>query len=538
MRIGNEMAPRPRQQRGKARALKYAVKVRNVVMSVGSGMLLGAGFAPLGWWPATIIGVALFLHILTGVSWRGAAWRGYLAGLGLNLVTLSWIGVLGSFVAVGLIAVMSLWLAAFGILVSLLRQLRAWPLLIPASWVSLELAMSHVPFGGFPWNRLAYTAVDQPLSGWFAVIGATGVSFLVALCGSLLLLAVEQRHTRRAWIAGGLLAALLLGSGTLHWLPTAPAGETLTVGYIQGGVNRAEKGTGTYARSVTNNALSETVFLLAQARTSGEPELDFVVWPENATDTDPATDPRARSIIETATQLTQAPILVGAVTDGPVADSRQTTGIWWDPAAGPGATYHKRNLVPFGEWIPFRDFLLPRFPILRQIGRQSIPGEGPGVMAAPLEGLPDLKLGNVICFELAWDETVYDTVRHGGQVLVSQSNTNTYLGTGESPQQLVMNRVRAMELGREFVAVTLNGRSGLIDAHGRVLQPTQEFTAASRIVQVGLRSNVTLPVVLGPWPGYLATAVWLLAVGWLAVRRWTPARLVVRNTPAEREGST
>ncbi len=506
-------------------SLYFATRLKYALLSLGSGLLLGLGFAPLGWWPATILGIALFIRALNTVFWRRAAWRGYLAGVGLNLVTLSWVGVLGSFVAVGLIAVMSLWFAAFGILVSLLRQVRAWPLLIPAGWVSLEFAMSHVPFGGFPWNRLAYTAVDQPLSGWFSLIGATGVSFLVALCGSLLLLVIERRYSRRRWAYGGVLAVLLLGSGALHWLPAEPAGEMLSVGFIQGGVNRAEKGTATYARSVTGNALSETVFLLAHARTSGAPDLDFVVWPENATDTDPNTDPRAHGVVAAAVRITQVPILVGAVTEGPLPDTRQTTGIWWDPVTGPGDVYHKRNLVPFGEWIPFRDFLLPRFPILRQIGRQSIPGEGPGVMAAPLEGLPDLKLGNVICFELAWDETVYDTVRYGGQVLVSQSNTNTYIGTGESPQQLVMNRVRAMELGREFVAVTLNGRSGLIDTHGRVMQPTQEFTAASRIVQVGLRSNVNLPVLMGPWPSYVATLVWVVALVWLALRRWAAARL-------------
>ena len=85
---------------------------------------------------------------------------------------------------------------------------------------------------------------------------------------------------------------------------------------VQPGVNKAEKGTGSYARSVTNNALSETVFALATARTDGE-QPDFVLWPENATDVDPMADATTRGLVELSTRLAGVPVFVGAVTDGP-----------------------------------------------------------------------------------------------------------------------------------------------------------------------------------------------------------------------------
>ena len=280
---------------------------------------------------------------------------------------------------------------------------------------------------------------------------------------------------------------------------------------VQPNVNRVEKGTGSYARSVTNNALSETIHAVAEARAGGK-RVSFVLWPENATDVDPILDAETRGLVETAAAIADIPIFVGAVTEGPVPDSRQTTSLWWDPETGPGEAYHKRDLVPFGEWIPFRDFLLPRMPILKQIGRQSIPGEEPGVITGPVEGFPDLQVGTIICFELAYDDTSYDVVRHGAQVVVSQSNTNTYGGTFQVHQQLTINRVRAMELGREIAASTLNSVSSLIDAKGRVVDPTAEFTADTRIFEMGLRDNVNLSVRVAPILSWAALIVTLGAV--------------------------
>ena len=280
---------------------------------------------------------------------------------------------------------------------------------------------------------------------------------------------------------------------------------------VQGNVNRYLHGTPSYAQSVTDNMLSETVFLLAANRAGGEPPLDFVLWPENATDVDPLVEPETRRLVENAVALAGVPIFVGAVMDGPDPEStRQTAGIWWHPDTGAGDRYNKRNLVPFGEYIPFRDFLLPRLPVLEQIGRQSIPGTEPGVLAAPTAAYEDMQLGNIICFELAWDETAYDTVRGGADIIVSQSNTNTYGGTFEVPQQLVLNRIRAMELGREVLVSTLNSVSGLVDATGSFRESTEEFTAANRTFTVPLRTNVTLAVTLSPWLGWVLA---LLGVG-------------------------
>ena len=479
------------------------------VLAVATGLLLGAGQAPLGVWPATIVGVGLFVWLLIGLRTRWAFACGMVVGLAHNTLTISWVSVLGVWVGVALVVFMSLWWALLGVLVARMTRLSAWPVLVPAAWVAIEFGSGKIPFGGFPWTRLAYTAVDQPMSGFLAWGGVTGVSYLLALVGCLGLWAVLDARIRLKAIAAAL--AIFLIGGLLNLVPLHTSEQSLTVAMVQPNVNRDEKGTHTYARSVTNNALSETIFATALARTSGT-DLDYVLWPENATDVDPTSDAATGRLVELSTRIAEVPIFVGAVTDGAEPDTRQTTSIWWDPVTGPGNEYHKRNLVPFGEYIPFRVQLLPLLPILKQVGRDSIPGEGAGIVEGSAGPYRTLRIGTIICFELAYDDTVYDLIRGGAEVVVSQSNTNTYAGTFEPYQQLVLNRIRAMETGREILASTLNSYSAVIDAKGRVVEHTEELEAATLIATVPLRYNTNVSVRLSPWLSWLAVAATAVAV--------------------------
>ncbi|GAA4902202.1 apolipoprotein N-acyltransferase [Tessaracoccus lubricantis] len=500
---------------------------RSLLLAGCTGLLIGAGQAPMGVWPATVTGLALFTWLVAGRRPGSAFAHGVLVGLAMNALTVSWVSVLGAWVGVALVVFLSLWWGLLALVVSRLVRLRFWPLLVPAAWVAMEFASGRIPFGGFSWTRLGFTVIDQPMSGWLGFVGVTGASYLVALVANALLFALLDRR-RRVRVLAGTVAIFVVG-GLLNLAPHAEPETKMTIAVVQPNVNREEHGTASYARSVTNNALSETVFALAEARTNGGPAPDFVLWPENATDVDPIDDPVTRRMVEVAALLAEVPIFVGAVMNGPEPDTRQTSSLWWDPLDGPGDIYHKRDLVPFGEWIPFRDVLLPRLPILKQIGRQSVPGEGPGVVAAPIAENPHLLVGTIICFELAYDDTSYDAVRGGGEVIVSQSNTNTYGGTFQPAQQLVINRVRAMETGREIVVSTLNALTGLVDTRGRVHGLTQEFDAAHRIVEVPLRFNVSLPVRIGSAPAWAALAITLGALAYALLRREPGAGSIARN---------
>ena len=183
---------------------------------------------------------------------------------------------------------------------------------------------------------------------------------------------------------------------------------------------------------------------------------------------------------------------------GPGADERQTAALWWDPDRGVLARYEKQNLVPFGEWIPFRAQLLPLIPLLQQVGAQSVPGTRPGVLDVAVAGRP-IKIGDVICFELAYDQTIYRALRGGAQIMMVQSNNATYGGTGQIEQQFAITRARAMESRREIAVATTNSVSGFITRDGGVAIRTQEFTAQSMVVEMPLRSALTPAILLAPW---------------------------------------
>lgn len=485
----------------------------SLLLALLSGLLIGLGQAPWQVWPATMVGLAMFTWLVAGRQLRGALGLGFLSGVAMHTLTVGWIDVLGIGVAAGLIGYSSLWYALAAVLIALVTRLRGWPIWVAAVWVGIEWCSGRWPFGGFAWTRLAFTTLDQPMSNLLPYLGAGGVGLTVAWLSQLLL-------SKRLVRALATIALVFAVGSVLRFVPLPPAEQHVTVANVQPNVNRHEYGGPYYARAVTNNALSSTVLAMAEARAQGR-EVDFVLWPESAVDIDPLRDETSQRQVDLATKLAAAPVLVGAVTlpDDP-PDHRQTSGIWWDPTTGPGDRYHKRNLVPFGEWIPYRDLLLPLVPLLEQTGRQSWPGEGAGTIEAPVARYPSLVVGDIICFELAYDDTVYDVVRAGAQVVVSQSNENTYAGTPQVPQQLAMNRVRAIELRREIVVSTLNSISATVDARGEVLRATDEFTGDARITEVPLRYRVTPATTVGPALSLLGTvAAVLAAVGGVVVGR-------------------
>jgi len=519
-----------------------------LLAAVLAGLCVGFAFQPYALWPLTFVGVAALTVVSHGTRPRRAFLVGYVFGLAMLTVAIGWVRVIvggGAVAYLGVIGLVGFEALAFGLLsvaITLVGRLPGWPVMAAAAWTGVEYVYSRYPFGGFGWTRIAYTAVGTPFDGLLPMIGVAGLSFTVALLAQTvawLVLRLIAARTLSAPRTGGPVLRLLVaplalwvglvgaGFGLRQWNPDPQGGtgETAHVGIVQGNVPGKGIDAMGRMRTVTANHVAETEKLIGQVDEGRYAKPDFILWPENSTDIDPTADPITADQVETAAVAAGKPIFVGAVMNGPGPDERQTSGLWWDPKRGIIARYDKRNLVPFGEWIPFRKQLLPHFPILQLVGPQSVPGTKPGAIKVPItlgsDAVHQVVVGDAICFELAYDDTIYDVINSGAALFMVQSNNATYTGTGQVAQQFAITRARAMETRREIAVATTNGVSGFIGRDGRVEWQTKERTAAATVVNMPLRTAITPAVRVAPWldRGLAAAALVCCVAGVIVGRR-------------------
>ena len=454
------------------------------------GLLLQVAFPPAGWWPLTAPAVALLVAACRALTVRWSALAGLLFGLAFFLPHLHWTGaVAGSGAWVALAVLQSGFLAALGAAMSAVARLPGWPVWMATLWVGEEALRSRQPFGGFPWGRLAFSQPDTPLTPLASIGGAPLVTFAVALLGALLVSAAGGR--RQALTAVAVALGLVTGPALV---PGPDEATTTRVAVVQGNVPRLGLSAFAQRAAVLANHVAATRQLAADVRAGRTARPDLVIWPENASDLDPYTDPFAARQIDEAVRDIGVPVLVGAVLQGP-GDRLRNAGIVWDPASGPGETYLKQHLVPFGEYVPLRRLARTVTDKVDLVPRDFLPGERPGVLQ-----VGPVLLGDVICFEVAYDSLVRKVVTGGGRLLVVQTNNATFGRGGETEQQLAMGRLRAVEHGRSLLVAATSGISAVIGPDGAITQQSGIFTREVLVAEVPVREGFTVATRLGGLP--------------------------------------
>jgi apolipoprotein N-acyltransferase len=477
--------------------------------ALACGVALAAAFPPVGAWPLAVLAVAVLTLVVGGCRMRRAAWLGFLCGLTSFGTLLIWLRVVGIDLWLLLSVVLSLYTAGLACALAAVSRLRAWPLWSACLWVAEEAVRDRLPFGGFPWGRLAFSQSATPFTSYAALGGAPAVTFATVLVAALLAYAVLQIRRRRGRSAIGMLLAgtvMLLGSLVPLLLGGQPGGRQVSVAVVQGNVPRAGLDFLGQRRAVLDNHVRQSERLATEVAAGRLSRPDLVIWPENSSDIDPYANPDARAAIDAAVGGLGVPTLVGALVLGPDEAHVMNQGIVWDPVYGPGTAYTKRHPVPFGEYVPLRALITPYFSRLERIPRDFYRGDVPGVLQ-----VGPARIGDVICFEIAYDHLVRDAVTSGGQILAVQTNNATFGRSGESAQQLAMSRLRAVEHGRAVLVAATSGISAVVAPDGTVMGRTRQFTPAVLMVKVPLRESITLADRVGAVPEWLLTMVGVLA---------------------------
>jgi apolipoprotein N-acyltransferase len=489
-------------------AREPAFAARWAALAAVAGGLVGVlAFPRFGIWPAAFVSVALLSFAVDGRRARRGAWLGYLYGVAFMVPLLSWTGIyVGPVPWLILALAEAAFFAVLGAVLPVLSRLPAGPVWVGAAWVLQEALRDRLPFGGFPWGRLAFSQAASPVR-WFAALGgAPLVSFVVAVAGgglALVLRALWPVRIRLLAAGAAIVVAAPLFGLVLSWpLDPGRAAKTETIAVIQGGLPDLGLGFEARAEQVLDNHIKQTRKLADEVKAGTVARPDLVLWPENSSDVDPFQNPAAYAKIDAAVRAIGAPVLVGAILQGPGPTHRRNVGILWSPTSGPGASYTKRHPVPFAEYIPLRSIAEWVSSDAKTVTQDMVAGSGNGL----LRGGP-MPLGDVICFEVAYDALVRSSVAAGAQLLVVQTNNATFGHTAETYQQLAMSQLRAVETGRTVVQAATTGKSAVIAADGTISDETGPlYTSAIMVDRVGIRSGTTLAVRVGAWPEYLLAA--------------------------------
>ncbi|MGW2560958.1 apolipoprotein N-acyltransferase [Streptomyces sp. NPDC001514] len=489
-----------------------------------SGVLLFLSFPPRPLWWLTLPGFALLGWCLQGRRARAALGLGYLAGLGFLLPLLVWTGEeVGAGPWLALAAVEALFVAVTCVGIALVTRLPWWPVWGAAVWILGEAARARVPFGGFPWGKIAFGQADSVFLPLAAVGGTPVLGFGVVLCGFGLYETwrriVAYRRTGelpRGPLAAAALTVLVPVTAAVAALPLVDDSAedgTATVAAIQGNVPRLGLDFNSQRRAVLDNHARRTEQLAADVAAGKVAKPDFVLWPENSSDLDPYRNGDARLVIDEAVRKIGVPTVIGAVVT-PETGKLRNTLIEWEPARGPVATYDKRHVQPFGEYIPMRSFVRIFNSNVDRVRRDFGPGHKVGVF-----DLAGTKVGLATCYEAAFDWAVRDTVTHGAQLISVPSNNATFGRSEMTYQQLAMSRVRAVEHGRAVVVPVTSGVSAVIHPDGKIVQQTRMFTPDALVAEVPLRSTLTPATRMGTLPEGVLAALAVGAFGWVGYAR-------------------
>jgi apolipoprotein N-acyltransferase len=437
-----------------------------LIASIAAGANVAWSFGPNHWWGA-ILGFAILLVALDSKPRKTRLKLTVAFALTFFAFHVQWVSVLGNDAWFGLVVLCTLPWLLFALLP--IDSKSKWFYLQPAALVILlEAIRASWPWGGFPWGLLAYSQLDGPLVKLSTLGGQAMVSGVVVICAAALIKLAKQR----SFTAVLTVAIFILTARSVDIMTSS---EAVTLSAIQGNVPRVGNELSVQRAAVLNNHIKTTELLLTDIASGKTASPDLIVWPESGTDIDPLAPGIAADEINALAKLSDIPMLIGATTwNGSDAQSTGPTnsGILWTQS-GPGQIYSKNHLVPFGEYVPFRDILANLITRFDQIPNDFVPGEGPGVF-----NIANKQIGDVICFEVAYANHIYATVSAGAQVMVVQTNNATYGNTSQPEQQFAITRFRAIETQRAFLVASTSGISGLIQNDGSVSQRTNQFEAA------------------------------------------------------------
>ena len=526
--------------------------IPSISLALLSGFLLNLPFpiaGPLPPWRAAFGWIALVPLLYTLLApanaaqpnyLRRSALTAYLCGIFWYVLNCYWIyqtmnlyahvppaGAVGILILYS--AVLGLYFGLFGLLIALLRRASGRLLLplalAPFLWVAIELAAARIT--SVPWDQLGYSQVDNfLLTGLAPFTGTYGISFVLVAVNALFAAALlaPSIHLRLRIGVGAALAALLMQLGS--WLPPKPASTSNYAVLLQPNLSVGEDNLWSESEwnEITAWMLQESLRTCTPGYTgmpdpNARPEMPVctqnvpppgvVAWPE-APSAFVSDEPRVTALLANIAKTAHAPVVAGMF--GHDDNGTYNSGVVTSPDGIPLGRYDKIHLVPFGEFVPYREVFFFAHKLTQQLVDLQR-GRDRKVFRANGHSF-----GIFICYESVFADEVRHFALNGAQVLINISDDGWYGDTSAPWQHLNMARMRAIENHRWIVRDANNGVTASIDPHGRVILSAPRHVVTSLVARYGYESDLTFYTLYGDLFAYGCGIIVLGAVAFAVMR--------------------
>jgi apolipoprotein N-acyltransferase len=480
------------------------------------GAVLPLAFAPISFFPLAVIIPAIMIWIWQGTDKRLAFRRGYLFGFGLFASGVSWVyiaisddGFTSAPVAFLLTLIFVAFLALFPavqallsvVLASRLKPMFNMPVFV-VMWVLFEWIRGWF-MTGFPWLNLGYSFIDSPLAGYAPITGVYGLSLLALASAVAILKIVLGRNLLSFGLLLFVAGLWAVGSGlkSVEW--TEKKDNPVSVAIVQANLPQLTKWDPAQIMHRMNTYAEMTESLWGKH--------DLIMWPENSLTILWQDAPlNYRQMLQDRARQSGTTLVLG-LPYGDIDTQYFSTLLVLNETQ---SVYHKRHLVPFGEYVPLPEFMkklagffdLPMSGFSRGDAQQE-PLKIAGQVMAPS-----------ICYEDAFGEELIDFLPEAS-LLINGSNNAWYGKSWAAHQHLQIARMRTVETGRQSIRATTTGISALIDHNGQFISTSPHHERAILTGQVQPRQGTTPYIRFGNYPVVVLLVLLLTmftAVAWLS----------------------
>src|SRR6266853_1693457 len=482
-------------------------RTARLLLALVSGVALALAFPIFNFPLLAWISLAILILAVLGATPRYALLLGWLQGAVFYALSVPWFysvmrqyGPLPVAAASGVFMLVvfacAVFHAAFSFSVAWFGRFGAERacLAAPFLWVSMEFLLLHLPHIGFPWNLLGYAAAGNlAFVQLTAIAGIFGLSLLVAAYNALLAWAAVQaahgnRRALRILLCMTIVLAVLALAGP-RFVPQAPADHIAHLVQTNFPVSMS------YPADWMQSHTSELDELEQISISAAQKIPGIVVWPEVPA---PFSLQDGRFLTH-ATRIARGAaggFLVGVIDWKPLANGgigANNSAALLDSAGALNFLYDKIHLVPFSEYVPWRNWLTFAGSLTGLIGDFQ---HGSQYKVGRIAGGP---FSVYICYEAIFPNEVRRFTLAGAALFVNISDDGWFGGSSAPPQHLAMARVRAVENRRWLLRATNTGITVSVDPYGRIVARLPADIRGELDAPYGFRTDITLYARWGDW---------------------------------------